>query len=368
MLTLEGCRARQQRLLRAMEENRWDLFLTANYRTVYYFSGLLGPAEVPTVFAIDKSGRSFVISCVTGDAAADETLALETYSTARVLDNLPADASRLLKDALPRFGGVHSCATEKGRLALELAHTLTGVSIEGAHKAILRLRKKKEEDEIDEIRTALRLNALAYRVARETIEPGLTEIDVYNSMYAALCREAGTSVSFPGDFACGERCVRGGGPPTTREVQRGDLYILDLFPVTALYAGDTCRTIAVGQPTDLQHKAWERVHGAMKLAESKVKPGLTARALYLEAKAYLDEPEWGEKSFWHHLGHGIGHDGHEAPRLIPGSDEVFEVGDVFTLEPGLYSMAMQGGIRLEDNYVVREDGIENLFAGVPLEL
>ncbi|MFN0168141.1 MAG: M24 family metallopeptidase [Bryobacteraceae bacterium] len=368
MLTIQGCRARQQRLLRVMEQNRWDLFLTANYRTVYYLSGLLGPAEVPAVFAMESGGRSFVISSVTGDAAADETIALETYSTARVIDNLPADAARLLQDALGRFSGIGTCAADEGRLPLAFAGAVASVRIEDAHAAILRLRKKKEEDEIDEIRRSLRLNAVAYRTAREAIEPGLTEIDVYNAMYAALCREAGTSVSFPGDFACGERCVRGGGPPTRRRVERGDLYILDLFPVTAIYAGDTCRTIAVGQPTDLQLKAWERVHGALKLAESKVKPGLAARALYLEAKAYLDEPEWGEKSFWHHLGHGIGHDGHEAPRLIPGSDEAFEVGDVFTLEPGLYSMAMRGGIRLEDNYVVRENGIENLFEGVPLEL
>ena len=68
-----------------------------------------------------------------------------------------------------------------------------------------------------------------------------------------------------------------------------------------------------------------------------------------------------EKSFWHHAGHGIGHNGHEAPRIIPGTNDIFEVGDVFTLEPGVYSTALQGGIRLEDNYVVREAGLENLF-------
>ena len=60
-----------------------------------------------------------------------------------------------------------------------------------------------------------------------------------------------------------------------------------------------------------------------------------------------------ENSFWHHAGHGIGHHGHEAPRIIPGSDDVFEVGDVITLEPGIYTEALHGGIRLEDNYVVR---------------
>ena len=69
-----------------------------------------------------------------------------------------------------------------------------------------------------------------------------------------------------------------------------------------------------------------------------------------------------ENSFWHHLGHGIGHRGHEAPRIIPGTDDIFEEGDVITLEPGVYAQSLQGGIRIEDNYVVRAHGLENLFA------
>ena len=82
-------------------------------------------------------------------------------------------------------------------------------------------------------------------------------------------------------------------------------------------------------------------------------------------KDYLYDDEVTRSTFWHHAGHGIGYRGHEAPRLIPGSDDVFEVGDVFTLEPGVYSTALQGGIRIEDNYVVREHGLENLFEDVP---
>ena len=84
MLTIQGCRARQQRLLRVMEENGWDLYLTANYRTVYYFSGLLGPAEVPALFAMDKGGRSFAISCVNAEAAAGEVI--EVSEDGRGLD------------------------------------------------------------------------------------------------------------------------------------------------------------------------------------------------------------------------------------------------------------------------------------------
>jgi len=78
-------------------------------------------------------------------------------------------------------------------------------------------------------------------------------------------------------------------------------------------------------------------------------------------KNYLDSEPLSQNSFWHHAGHGIGHHGHEAPRIIPGSEDIFEVGDVFTLEPGIYGDHLQGGIRLEDNYLLTESGLQNLF-------
>jgi Xaa-Pro aminopeptidase len=236
-----------------------------------------------------------------------------------------------------------------------------------ATPAILALRKKKEPDEVDEIRASLKLCAVAYDTARQVIRPGLTEVEVHNALYDAVTREAGTTVVFAGDFACGERSIREGGRPTMRVVQPGDLYILDLFPAPALYFGDVCRAFVAGEPTPLQLKAWKLVCQVLREAEAMVKPGVKARDVYAFVKSALDEDPVSEGSFWHHAGHGIGIHGHEAPRIIPGSRDVFEVGDVFTLEPGIYSTALQGGIRLEDNYLVTKTGIENLF-NYPLDL
>jgi Xaa-Pro aminopeptidase len=352
MITPEGCRARQRRLLLVMESRGWQLFLTANYRTIYYLSGILGAADVPGVLLLGTDGRCTVISGGNPpEHAADEVIALETYSIARCLNDLEGDAAELLRRTLPHDVASLRCGVESmpARMAFQAA------AVEDASQVIFTLRKQKHADEVAEIRASLRLCAVAYDAAKAVMQPGLTEIDVHSAMSAAVNREAGTAVALNGDFACGLRGVRGGGAPTLRKLERGDLYVLDLFPAPALYFGDVCRTFAVGTPTEEQVRAAELVGVTLRAAEAMVRPGVAAREVYRVVKERLGE------SFWHHAGHGIGHHGHESPRLIPGSDDVFEEGDVFTIEPGIYLDELQGGIRLEDNYLVHADGVENLF-------
>jgi Xaa-Pro aminopeptidase len=374
MLTAEGCRARQQRALSLMEKHRCDLFVTGNYRTVYYFAGVLQAAESPSLFVLRADGSSVLVSPAKADqAAATEVIPLETYSIARSITHPAHDAVMLLKSALAGRASesVLRCAIEPASVNILVRDAIAGVCRKtdffDATDLLLHLRKKKEDDEIAEIRGSLRYCALAYRAAKETIAPGLTEIDVYNAMNAAIVRDAGTVVHFAGDFACGERSVKGGGPPTNRVIRQFDLYPLDIFPAPALYFGDTCRTFSVGEPTDVQMRAWELIMKAIRIAEGMIRPGVRAKDVYHAVKDFLDSHDLTERSFWHHAGHGIGHHGHEAPRIIPGSDDVFETGDVFTIEPGIYTAALQGGLRLEDNYVVREHSLENLF-DFPMDL
>ena len=365
MLTQEGCRARQNRMLAQIADQGWDLFVTANYRTVYYFTGLLGNPTDPCVFALFDGGRSFVITSTPAQQCLSEHIPLETYSIKRSINEPVRDTANALDAALEQDINLRFVGAERSSLPALLEEVIVrhcpDHPIEDATLDILQLRKHKEPDEVAEIRASLRYCAIAYDAARKTIAPGLTECDVYSAMYAAIVREAGTSIPFPGDFACGARGIKGGGPPTIRVIKPQDLYILDLFPEPALYFADTCRTFAVGTPTGDQVRAHEIVRKALRIAEEAIRPGIKARDIYWLVKNYLDSEPLSRNSFWHHAGHGIGHHGHEAPRIIPGSEDVFEVGDVFTLEPGIYGDHLQGGIRLEDNYLLTESGLQNLF-------
>ena len=99
--------------------------------------------------------------------------------------------------------------------------------------------------------------------------------------------------------------------------------------------------------------------------EQTVKPGSNARELFYEVQGMLDQAPVGV--FNHHLGHGFGLFPHEAPHLNPHWDDVFERGDTFTVEPGLYAPELNAGMRIEQNYVVCNDGVE-LLTTFPTDL
>ena len=140
----------------------------------------------------------------------------------------------------------------------------------------------------------------------------------------------------------------------------------DLGPAVRGYYADNCRSFAVDRkPTDLQLETWQSIVDVLSMVEATVRPGVSCRDLYQQAKDTLDQVR--PDAFFHHLGHGFGIFPHEAPHLNPNWDDKFEEGDVFTAEPGLYFDGLNAGIRLEQNYRVTADGVERLTS-FPLEL
>lgn len=142
--------------------------------------------------------------------------------------------------------------------------------------------------------------------------------------------------------------------------------MVDIFPSFHGYHGDLCHTFAASTPNELQNRAWTVIRDALRLAEEKIRPGVLAREVWTQLREYIDSFEFVRGSFWHHAGHGIGLDPHEPPWIFPTGDDVFELGDVIALEPACYGENLQGGVRLERDYVVRENGLENL-SRFPLE-
>ena len=237
MLTPDGCARRQQRLQKRISELRCDLFVTCDNRAVYYFTGSLTPDGSPAIFAMWQDGKTLLVTPSAGEANAGEIRRVETYSIQRAITQPWHDAVRLFSDTVSVKKRAGCAAIDQAGSPWLLKDAIQADVFIDAADLILALRKRKEEDEIDEIRASLQLCRVAYRTAGDVIRPDVMELDIYNALQSAINLEAGTSVQFSGDFACGERGITQGGAPTRRLVQPHDLYILDLFPAPALYFG-----------------------------------------------------------------------------------------------------------------------------------
>jgi Xaa-Pro dipeptidase len=358
-------RSRQKRLLAEMQAQRLDLVIVQQIEHVQWLTGARYPWVMSPVAALRSDGHLTLVAPKkpTLEAAADDLVTYEAqwHSTLRN-DQRQASSVELLKalgdkSRIKRLGVEFSCFTS------HLA------AIPGEHidiePTIYRLRRKKDPDELARIRKALAGTKKMYELAREIIEPGITEIEIFNRLQAAAVEEFGEMLTGTGnDYQCG---ARGGPPRNNRKAESGELYILDLGPAFRGYFSDNCRAFAVNrQPTDEQQTAWSYIMKVFQHVEAAAKPGKNCRQLFDEAQAILNEAPVGV--FNHHLGHGIGLFPHEAPHLNPHWDDTFEVGDVFTAEPGLYDeKILRAGMRIENDYVVTETGVENLCP-FPMEL
>lgn len=352
---LAACRRRQQRLIAEMQSRDLPWVVVNQAEHVQWLCGARFPWLLRSVAALSAQGELVLVapSKAPESAAADRVLVYEAkwHSTARN-DQMMA-AMTILAGEVGELSTAERIGVEFSSFGRHFdTHDIELADIE---PLLYRLRRKKDADELSMLRKAIDGTARMYERAREMIEPGVNELDVFNELQAAAVREFGEMLTGTGnDYQCAAR----GGPPRDRIANAGELYILDLGPAFRGYFADNARTIAVTEATDVQLEAWSYVMKVFEHVESSVKPGKSARELFAEAQAILDEAPVGV--FNHHLGHGIGLFPHEAPHLNPNWDDVFEEGDVFTAEPGLYAPELNAGMRIENDYLVTRAGVENL--------
>jgi Xaa-Pro aminopeptidase len=238
-------------------------------------------------------------------------------------------------------------------------------AVEAIDDALWQMRRVKDADELALMEKAVACASAMYRRAREMIEPGVSETEVFAQVQAAAVREAGEPLTalLGNDYVSG----RGGGfPRGDRRAASGEIFILDVGPCYRGYFGDVCRGFVVGgKPTDAQLAAADALIGSLKIVEQRAMPGVRCRDIYHEVNERL--ANHADAKFGHHLGHGVGLQPHEFPHLNPKWDDVLLEGEIFTAEPGLYGPQLRGGLRIENEYVVTKTGVRNLL-DTPTEL
>jgi Xaa-Pro dipeptidase len=341
-----------------------DLVVVTQNEHVQYLAGPRFAWVHQPAAALAADGRLTLVAPnkAPDTAAADQVLTYQAQKHSTLRNDQRQASSEVLAGALAgkkyrRIG------VEFSSFGPHLGLALGGAQHVDIEPDLYRLRRRKDPDELARLRRAIAGTGRMYVKARELMRPGITELEMFNALQSEAVQEFGEMLTGTGnDYQCRSR----GGPPREgHAAQAGELYILDLGPAYRGYFADNCRTIAVTQADSQQQEAWSHIGRVFTHVENCVKPGKSCRELFDEASQLLSAAPVGV--FDHHLGHGIGLFPHEAPHLNPNWDDVFEVGDVFTVEPGLYAPELRAGMRLENDYLVTQTGVE-LLSDFPLEL
>jgi Xaa-Pro aminopeptidase len=217
-----------------------------------------------------------------------------------------------------------------------------------------RLRERKDAGELALIEAA---NEIATHALAETIphlHAGMTELAVAGVLEKAL-RDAGSEgFPFPSIVASGPRAALPHAHSSLRPLERGDFLLLDFGAETHGYCSDVTRTFVVGQASAEQRDVYDVVRVANETASKRVRAGMTGRDADAIARDYIEQRGYGDL-FGHSLGHGVGLEVHEAPRLARTADGVLAEGAVVTIEPGIYRPGW-GGVRIEDDVFLGADG------------
>jgi Xaa-Pro aminopeptidase len=360
---VEACRGRQRRLLEAVEPLDVELTVLTRRESVQWLTGFYVPPPFEAVAAVRPGGH---VTLVLPDrqrdapAAADERVPYEGkwYSTNR--DEQRALSGEALAAKVARPKKSVACEFETFAPHLFLGWNAPLVEIDAI---VFDLRRRKDADELRMMARANEANQAMYEQGRRIVRPGINELDVYADLHSVAVKVLGEPLTYFGqDFRSGDK----GGPPRNREAQAGEIMILDLGVGFRGYYSDNARAISVGgEPSVAQQRAWRAITDVFASFQATARAGVGCRELFQAAERQLGKNvPW---TFKHHLGHGVGLAPHEAPHLNPRWDDTLAEGDFIAVEPGLYHEELCAGIRLEQNYVVRSDGVD-LLTDWPLEL
>jgi Xaa-Pro aminopeptidase len=209
-------------------------------------------------------------------------------------------------------------------------------------------------EEINFQRKVSKLADIGCSAAREAMAPGVKETEIAAEANYAMQRNGAEVLSFQTIVSTGHRSAYSHGWPTSRELRKGEFMLVDLGPTIDGYAADETRTFILGEDPKKQ-KMLEAMDKAVQAVIDNVKPG--ASCMELDAISRKVLKEHGFPDYPHSLGHPLS--GFPTPSLSKTSKDILKTGMIFTVEPGIY-LPGYGGVRMEENVVVTEDGYEQL--------
>lgn len=342
----------------ALAEAGLDGLIVTHPANVRYLTGFTGTAGVlavlreATVLVTDFRYQTQAEAEVGGWAR----VAIAAADTWSRLWQAVGEAARVERMG---FEGHRLTVTEAQRLR---AAAPERVQLEAVTGVVERLRVRKDPEEVEAIRQAGRLALEAFEAAVAAIRVGAVERDVAAALEAELRRRGSEWHPFPTIVASGPRSALPHARTGARSIAAGDLVLLDFGAEVNGYCADVTRTVVVGRAADeRQRTVYELVEEAQRTARTGIRAGMTGQQADALARTLIERRGFGD-AFGHSLGHGIGLELHEAPRVSHRNEEPLPPGAVVTIEPGIY-LPGWGGVRIEDDVFLGAGGPELLTDG-----
>lgn len=221
---------------------------------------------------------------------------------------------------------------------------------------VLGLRAVKTPSEIARMKAAQAVTDAAFSHIIGFMRPGMTEREVQIELEDFMRRHGAEGLAFPSIVATGANGASPHAIPGDAKLKAGQCVVLDFGARALGYCSDMTRTVFVGEPDARMRAAYEAIRAANEQVEAALRPGVTGRAMHELAEQVLADHGFAG-TMGHGLGHGVGMDVHEEPSLSPRNERPLAIGNVVTVEPGIY-LPGAFGMRLEDFGALTEDGFE----------
>jgi len=341
---------RQQDLRKVLDERGLDGMLITNLTNVRYISGFTGSAAS---CLITPEGQYFIT-----DGRYIEQSKAQVKGFERFID-MNSHLSQIKDNNLNPNG--FKLAFEGDHMSYALYENMISMfpntKWENSSMILEDLASVKDDHELECIRTAVEVTDKVYEEILPMLRPGFTEKQVANTMVSKY-REYAEGEAYSPIVATGPNGALPHAIPTDREFQNGDFIVIDAAAKYGGYHADMTRTPVVGEATEKHKEVYSIVKEAQQRGCDIAKAGVPCKKVDAATRDYIGEMGYGEY-YTHGTGHGLGLEIHTSPRFSPQSEQVLEVNNVMTIEPGIY-LAGWGGVRIEDDVIIGEDDCEIL--------
>ena len=337
------------------ENKEIEGFLVTNLQNLNYLTGFDGEGSA----LIGVSGKNYLLT----DSRYTEQAQKESPDYKILTDEPNKKNARVLAiKKIIEKNKIKKIAFESNNLSYanfkKYSDSFNSIEFLATENIIEQIRMIKNKEEIIKMKKAAQITTESLKDVFEIIKPGVRELDIASELAYTMRKKGAQKEAFETIVVSGERSSLPHGKPSEKKIDEGEFITIDMGANYQNYNSDLTRTIIMGKENKKQKEIFSIVLEAQKAALDFLKPGVKCKEVDSVARDIIAKKGYG-KFFGHGLGHGVGLDIHELPRVSFSDDTVLLPGMVVTIEPGIY-LPEVGGVRIEDSVLITEAGYEIL--------